>query len=103
MRAVSQSILSDEPQSEFVVSNGTCCSSGHGGGKGIARKGNRDKAASGRIAWIDGRHRDLDRGWGHGGIDRHGIVPEINLVPSTVRASQNGKHETSPLGVIGWA
>jgi hypothetical protein len=74
-----------------------------GCGQRVARKGNRDKAASGQIPWIGGGHRDLDRGGAHGDIDRHGIVPEINLVPSTVRASQNGKQETFPLSLIGRA
>jgi hypothetical protein len=96
VQAVSQSVFSDEPQSEFVVCHWTRSSSGHGCRQRVARKGNRDKAASGRIPWIGGGHRDLDRGGAHGDIDRHGIFPEINLVPSTVRAPQNGKHEMSP-------
>ena len=91
-------LFADEPQSGFVVCHWTRSSSGHGCGQRVARKGNRDKMTSGRIRWIDGCRRDLDRGGAHGDIDRHGIGPEINLVPSTVRASQNGKHETSPSG-----
>jgi hypothetical protein len=78
-----QLVFADEPQSELVVCHWTCRCSRHGGGQRVARKGNRDKAAFGRIPGIGGRHRDLDGGRAHGDIDRHGIVSKINLVPST--------------------